>query len=489
MEFFESQSSAKRNSSIVLLIALLAFILGFLVLSWVVGSIANIIGFFVSDANTFVIKVALSGLLACVIIVGSFRRWQDVAAGGHQIAQRIGAEHIIRQSASRQDKALLNTVDEMAIAAGATTPDCYCMRNETAINAFVAGNKKNTALVVTQGALDKLSEAELRSVVAHEFGHITNNDLTINMRLLVVLGGLNALDESGTACYESIGKLGRKSHANSVDESVIGGMLLVITGTILCVLGSVFVFCGDILKSAYSRRRELLADAKSVQFTRDSWSLASALNKISVTDANRGLNSRYAGEIAHLCIDSPKTNFLFPKLLATHPETSKRINIIDQHFDIKHRNRQKIAKRKAAPASTTANAPAFKATVTPDTSPITNHRPISDFANELSIVFSLMIETAGYNEDNSRKTYENCIQCYTKQKLPMRSATEAGITEKFEAALDTLLQQPAAQRQALLDHVGEMMELDNIRTKDEKEMWQYINSRLNPAQNTADKAA
>jgi len=485
MDFFENQSSAKRNSTIILLIASIAFVLGFLLLSWVIGSIASIIGYFASDADTFLIKIGLSALLACVILAGCFRRWRDVAAGGYQIALRVGAQEVTRQSASREDKALLNIVDEMAIAAGATTPDCYCMRNETAINAFVAGNKKNTALVVTQGALDKLDQNELRSVVAHEFGHITNSDLAINMRLLVVLGGLNAIDEAGKFCFEDMTKFGKKISHTDASESAAGALFFVITGTVLCVLGSVFVFSGDILKSAYSRRRELLADAKSVQFTRDSWSLASALNKISDTNASRGLSSRYAGEIAHLCIDSPRSNFLFPKLLATHPATSKRIAKLDKHFDIKQRNRQNKLKRASAPVV----MPEFKATVNPDTHFSSNHHPINDFSHELSIVLSLMIETAGNNQEKNRRSYKNCLKCYTNDILPMRHSIEPGINEEFEAALNTLSKQPSSQRQALLDHVGEMMELDSIRTKEEKEMWAYINARINPVAKGNDKAA
>ncbi len=495
MDFFQTQNDKRRESLLLLVGFAAAFAVCFAIIYWLASAIA---GWVPDDTQVFVKWGIISGF-AGVITWGCYQRWQDVAGGGHTLAEHLGAERIHRRTDDRNQRRLLNMVEEISVAAGIKPPRAYVLPMEQSINAFVAGNRTSTVLVVTRGALTHFNEDEMRAVVAHEIAHIANDDLGISMKLLIGLGGLNAITEAGYSCYAT-------THIKSSDNKIVdmfsdnpsrrhgnpvaGFMLAIIVGTLLVLLGCVFTLLGDILKTAFSRKREFLADAKAVQYTRDTWAMASALQTISEHEELRGLRLRYQGAIDHMCIDAPGSHMFFDKWLATHPPLDTRIKSIDPHFDIKLRKRREReaggnTDAAATNASGNKSAGAARTVIAPAAEPIVSALNIAHCGAELSILISLMIQTAGYNDESNLPKYESTLKCYTGEKHPMRNWQEPNITEEFESALDTLLKLPAIQRQNLLDHIGELVEHDGILLEEETRLLEHVYKRLNPS----DKAA
>jgi len=402
----------------------------------------------------------------------------------------MGAIQATHKSDIREYKQLRNLVEEMSVAAAVTAPDCFVIAQDISINAFVAGNNQHTVLVVTQGALDKLNHDELRAVVSHELAHVANSDLALSMKLLIALGGLNAISAAGRKCFSST-KLYSHTGAsrdftslriNGHNEGVLAALLAVVmavsfaVGTFLYILGSVFVFFGVLLKAAFLRKRELLADAKAVQFTRDTWSMASALNKIAENETQKRLHTRLASDVAHMCIDSPAGNALFLNWLATHPPLQTRINSIDPHFRVKHRKKSDAANGNADNPTTGA----ARTVIQPDAALSLSSKTLNELGPELSIVLSLVIQTSGYKTETNIKKYENTLRCYTSEPLPMRLASEPGINEQLNDALTALMHVPALQRQNLLDHLAELVDHDGIQLKEESDMLSLVYDKLNP---------
>src|SRR5262249_38509059 len=142
---------------------------------------------------------------------------------------------------------------------------------EKGINAFVAGYKAgDTVVVVTQGALDNLSRDELQAVIGHEFSHILNGDMVLNMKLLAMVFGITCLAQIGLLVVENAGG------ADDLRE-VLGAIVI---GLFVALVGGVGVLIGSLLQCAISRQRESLADATSLQLTRNPLGLRNALLKI-----------------------------------------------------------------------------------------------------------------------------------------------------------------------------------------------------------------
>jgi len=479
LNFFGLQDSAKRDSWALLFAFSAAMLFNAIVISIVAFFVAKFVGIFKPNVSFVAVQWAMIAPLWGYILFACFKRWRDLSAGGHGLAIWMDAEYVSEDATEKSDKQLLNVVEEMAIASTQEAPVVFCMREETAINAFVLGNKSDIALVVTQGAIDKLNREELASVVAHEYGHISNKDLTINMRLLIVLAGLNAIDEAGLGLIMAGSGSGYKrygSHRHRNSSGYEGAIILIVAGIILRVLGSVMVFTGELIKSAFSRKRELLADAKSVQYTRDSWSLAATLDKINTVADEPALSTPLSGELDHMCFRGPWEHTWFAGWLSSHPPPLDRIDQIEPHYAVKSRQ-----KNRAKDSGKKQQKQKSNRTVVPvDAAGPQSFNSIKDYGEELSIVLSMMVGVSGYKNETASDNYSKILKCYTDTAYPYRLPDEPGIEVKFEKALDTLLQQPATQRQALLDHIAEIMELDGISMPEEKKMLEHITTRLNP---------
>jgi len=145
-------------------------------------------GFTWFDARMFLLVT--TGTLG-VIGVGSLVKLLQLKKGGSYVAENLGGRRVNRLSADKEEKRLLNVVEEMAIASGVPVPQVYLMEKEAGINAFAAGySPGDAAIAVTRGCLEKLNREQLQGVIAHEFSHVLNGDMRLNIRLIGFLYGI-----------------------------------------------------------------------------------------------------------------------------------------------------------------------------------------------------------------------------------------------------------------------------------------------------------
>ncbi|RLA04376.1 MAG: hypothetical protein DRQ47_03485 [Gammaproteobacteria bacterium] len=197
------------------------------------------------------------------------------------------------------------------------------------MNAFVAGLvPSDTVLVVTRGLLEKLSRQELQGVVAHEFSHIFNSDMKLNMRLIGILGGILALGQLGHFLLRSMRYSGRRRRSSSNSSNNQMGMVVIGAAVTLFVVGYVGLFFGRLIKAAISRQREFLADASAVQYSRDSMGIANALYRIKTNGKGSLLDSSHAEDMSHMCFSNALKFNVFGNMLATHPPLDQRIQTL-----------------------------------------------------------------------------------------------------------------------------------------------------------------
>ncbi|HEU4644516.1 MAG TPA: M48 family metalloprotease, partial [Burkholderiales bacterium] len=262
---------------------------------------------------------AVSGsVTAIVLAVTAHRMWQ-MSEGGPAVASILGAHYLDRSRVTPAEAKLLNVVEEMAIASGISVPPVYLLRGEEAINALVAGHSPNEAVIVaTQGAVHKLSRDELQAVMGHEFSHILNGDMALNVRLVSLLAGIACFGEWGEAMVQA----GAATAAKKSREERGGEVLLAMFGAAIAFIGFPGLFAAEAVKAAISRQRELLADASSVQFTRNPDGIAGALDSIRYLKAGTTLRTAYAVELSHM--------FFAPAIVRwwswpSHPPIEERI--------------------------------------------------------------------------------------------------------------------------------------------------------------------
>tara|TARA_Y100001933_G_scaffold252672_1_gene291982 strand:+ start:653 stop:2602 length:1950 start_codon:yes stop_codon:yes gene_type:complete len=266
--------------------------------------------------------------LGVVVVVGlaSGYKYLRVRGGGRTVAESLGGRLIPPSATDYRERRLLNVVEEMAIASGTPVPPVYVV-DEPSINAFAAGFGPDDAVIgVNQGTLDHLSRDELQGVIAHEFSHILNGDSRLNLRLIAILHGILFLGLIGRALLRG---MGRGSTRRSRGGGGAPGLAL---GLGLLVIGYTGIFFGNMIKAAVSRQREYLADAASVQFTRNPGGIAGALKKIGGLGAGSSMSGAAAAEASHMFFGQPARVFL-NSLLATHPPLEQRIRAVDPSWD------------------------------------------------------------------------------------------------------------------------------------------------------------
>ncbi len=329
MNFFDRQTEKHRQSFALLVCFLLTMAAMGVVIQAIVVGLSILLGEQSSFLHPSAPALTLIGLVWLTVVAGGFFRYLDVRGGGAVLARRFGAVHASDRARFNKEQRLLNVVAEMAIASSTPQPDVFVLRNESSINAFVLGAEDaRHVVVVTQGALDAFERPELQAVIAHEFGHIKNGDLPINMRLLIALGGLMAIDEVGRLL------IGDTAISREDPISFHPG---VIVGYMLRAIGSIGVFSGQLIRSAFSRQREYLADATAAQFTRNPVALACALDIIRQREDEPALHSLHAQELAHMCFQSGSAAAWYQRLTSSHPQVQSRIDAIEPHFAVKRR--------------------------------------------------------------------------------------------------------------------------------------------------------
>ena len=279
------------------------------------------------------------GTLA-VIFLGSAWKTAALSAGGIVVAESLDGRLIASNTTNSDERKLLNIVEDMAIASGVPMPKVYVLDNEDGINAFAAGHTPSDAAVaVTRNCMTELSRDELQGVIGHEFSHILNGDMRLNIQLIGILFGI--------FCIATLGRILLQARSsNSRDKNP-----LPLIGIFLLLIGSLGVFFGRLIQAAVSRQREFLADASSVQFTRNPLGLSGALQKIGGTGSL--MESPHASDASHLFFASGLTDSFFGAM-ATHPPLEQRIKAIDSNWDGKFQRlpeaRPEVLQRPRTPA-------------------------------------------------------------------------------------------------------------------------------------------
>lgn len=337
MDFFQSQDAARKHTGLLILLFVLAVVslivltnmlvmvaFGFIQTGTEPGSSGIDLAQF--DWKTF---AQISAGVVLVITFGSLYKMALLSGGGASVAEMMNAKLIADGGGDLNQQKVLNVVEEMAIASGTPVPPVYLLEEE-GINAFAAGFTPSDAVIgVTRGAIEKLSRAQLQGVMAHEFSHIINGDMRLNIRLIGVLNGILLLGMIGYFLLRSSFYTARPMRRSSRDDN--GGAILAL-GIGLVVIGYAGTFFGNLIKAAVSRQREFLADASAVQFTRNPSGIAGALKRIGLDSTGARLDNPHAAEISHALFGQGVSGFL-GGLLATHPPLEERIRRIDPTWD------------------------------------------------------------------------------------------------------------------------------------------------------------
>ena len=341
MNFFEAQDSARRSTTLLILLFVLAiaFLLAlsnFLIFEFLYFTEYGTLTLSLSQLDLVFdpdLSIVLSAAILLFIILGSLYKLVQLSAGGPVIAQHLGGVIIPRSSADPLHKKILNIVEEMAIASGTPVPQVYIL-NEQGINAFAAGWKTtNVVIGITQGALERLTRDELQGVIAHEFSHIFNGDMRLNIRLIAILHGILMIGMLGRMILRSL-RYVRTSRNNKGGGQAV--LLILGIGGALAVVGYSGTFFGNWIKSLISKQREYLADASAVQFTRSSEGIANALKKIGGAIPGSALLVASVDEYSHAYFAKGVTGALSLFSFSTHPPLKQRILRIEPGWDGKY---------------------------------------------------------------------------------------------------------------------------------------------------------
>jgi len=269
-----------------------------------------------------------AGATLLVIAGATLYRVFQLSDGGEAVADMVGARRVDPASTDPGERRLLNVIEEMAIASGVHVPAAYVMDQERSINAFAAGYSPNEAVVaVTRGTLDTLSRDELQGVIGHEFSHILNGDMRLNVRLLGILFGIVCIGQFGQFLIRSTAyRTVRVSRENRGPE-----VALVFLGIALAMIGFLGLEFARLIKAAISRQREFLADASSVQFTRNPDGIAGALDTIAGSQRSTLIGDVHAEELSHMFFAQGVANWM-GGLFDTHPPIEERIRRVRPGF-------------------------------------------------------------------------------------------------------------------------------------------------------------
>jgi Zn-dependent protease with chaperone function len=365
MDFFTHQERARKASrwlvvlyviAVVAIVACIALVAGAF---WIYAGHQSIWAKTGIRAFLYVpwgIYLGAGGIGLATIAIASVYRMYELADGGEKVAQLVGGRKIAGDTRDRYERRLLNIVEEMSLAAGVPVPAVYVLDREGGINAFAAGwSADDAAIAVTTGTMRQLKRDELQGVIAHEFSHVLNGDMRLNIKLIGLLNGLLVIALLGDMLMD----LTRHSRGRSRDSKSNLVLAIFLAGLALYVLGYLGVFFGNLIQAAVSRQREFLADASAVQFTRNPEGIGMALRKIGGASDRSALEDPHASQFAHMFFASG-TRGWFASLMATHPPLDERITAVygGQPMPFVRLVADEEPEDKDAPRSSAAAAPA-----------------------------------------------------------------------------------------------------------------------------------
>ena len=326
MNFFESQAERRAQTYrlvVMFLVAVVALVVmtnllimgvfGFLTLGDEPLTLAHLKSQFDWQVFSFV-----GVLVATVVLIGSVYKVNELGTGGKVVAQSLGGTLITHSTKVHEYRVLLNVVEEMAIASGTPVPPVYVLKDENGINAFAAGFTVDDAVIgITQGAIECFNREELQGVIAHEFSHIVHGDMRLNIRLMGVLHGILLIGLIGYHLLDATRGSSRSKDGNQLALLGLGLMAIGYSGT----------FFGNMIKASVSRKREYLADASAVQYTRNNTGIANALKKIGGYTDGSYMSASEAPSASHMFFANGIQSKL-QSVFATHPPLDKRIKVL-----------------------------------------------------------------------------------------------------------------------------------------------------------------
>ena len=330
MDFFDQQDRARRMTWRLvglLFIAMTLVVLVVYAVAVLVEGIRHIKeGGLILDWSQprmfLLVALATVGLVS----VAAWMRIRALDAGGGAVALALGGRQVLRGRGEGSEGVLLNVVEEMAIAAGMPVPFVFILDDEAGINAMAAATQaEDAAVVVTSGALERLSRDELQAVIGHEFSHLLNGDTRLNMRLVALLHGLMVLSAAGLLMLRFGARGSRRRRPGA-------GLWLLLVGAAVWLAGAVGLLSARLIKAAVSRQREYLADAAAVQFSRNPTALAGALKKIGRRPKAQSIHAEGAEEFSHLFFCEAFERGWLAGIFATHPPLIERIRRLEPGF-------------------------------------------------------------------------------------------------------------------------------------------------------------
>ncbi len=332
MDFFEHQDLARKNSKrFVLLFALTT---GLICAS--IGGLSFLIALLANESqerpiyNPLIVTAAGAIITGLIIGCGSLYRIIQLKGGGSAVARSMGGMLIDSSTVDPNERRVLNVVEEMAIASGVPVPPVYMMSNEHRINAFAAGYAPGDAVIgVTRGCVEGLNRDELQGVMAHEFSHILNGDMKLNIRMIGMLNGIVLISLIGHTLINAATMT--TGHSRKGSQATIA---MLVNGVILIAVGSIGALSARMIQAAVSRQREFLADASAVQFTRNPDGIANALRRIGGTPGRARVRHPRAQEVGHMFFGEGLSNrSMLSASLASHPPLNKRIKRVLPSWD------------------------------------------------------------------------------------------------------------------------------------------------------------
>ncbi|WFU79500.1 M48 family metallopeptidase [Bradyrhizobium sp. CIAT3101] len=282
------------------------------------------VAYYLSRAFADLLKAfpfATIAAVAWIIIAYFFHQSMiDAVTGGHDVTRQ-------------EEPRLYNLLENLCISRGITMPKLKIMESP-ALNAFATGlNPRQYAITVTTGLLKALNDQEIEAVLGHELTHIKNGDVQLMVVAVIIAGVVGFFGElffrlftnlswsSGGGSWSSGSSSSSRSSSSSSDNKSSGGGAIVVI-IIAVVLIVVAWLVSQVVKLALSRSREYLADAGSVELTKNPDAMISALRKIE----NRGELPGATSAVMELCLDNPREGF--SDLFATHPSVQSRVDAL-----------------------------------------------------------------------------------------------------------------------------------------------------------------
>jgi len=286
-----------------------------------------------ASVDYYLMAAARDLLTAFPYATGAAALWIVIAYFFHQnmIDAVTGGEDVTRQQQPR----LYNLLENLCISRGIPMPKLKIM-DSPALNAFATGlNRRQYAVTVTTGLLKALNDQEIEAVLGHELTHIRNGDVQLMVVAVIIAGVVGFFGElffrmftnlswnsSGGGSSWSSSSSSRSSSSSDGDSKGSGGAIIVVIIAIALIVLAWLL--SQVVKLALSRSRELLADAGSVELTKNPDAMISALRKIE----NRGELPGATSAVMELCIDNPREGFA--DLFATHPSVDSRVKALVQ---------------------------------------------------------------------------------------------------------------------------------------------------------------